>query len=174
MKFAPFVIGTLAVGAAVGWLAPGAPETAAEAQPGGEAESSKIDVLQQEQWLSGEVVLPRADDGHFYADVTVNGSSARMLVDTGATPVALTADDARAIGLMWSDSDIQPVAKGANGMVYGVPVTLAQVQLGDLEARGVAAIVVTDGLEISLLGQSFLSKIERVEMEQDRMVLGGG
>jgi len=58
-------------------------------------------------------------------------------------------------------------------VVYGVPVTLDQVQLGDLEARNVAAIVVTEGLEISLLGQSFLSKIERVEMEQDRMVLGG-
>ena len=173
MKFASFVIGTIAVGAAVGWLAPSDPEAAAEAQPGGEAEATKIDVLQREQWLSGEVVLPRADDGHFYADVTVNGTSARMLVDTGATPVALTADDARAMGLSWSESDVQPVAKGANGVVYGVPVTLDQVQLGDLEARSVAAIVVTEGLEISLLGQSFLSKIERVEMEQDRMVLGG-
>jgi aspartyl protease family protein len=174
MKFGPFVAITIAVGAAVGWMAPGAPEPDDEARTEQAQEpQSKLDVLQQNQWFAGEVVLPRADDGHFYADVTVDGASALMLIDTGATTVALTGEDAEAIGLTWSDSDIRPVAKGASGTVYGVPVKLGHVQLGGLEARDVAALVVPEGLGISLLGQSFLSRIERVEMDQDRMVLGG-
>jgi aspartyl protease family protein len=172
MKFAPFVVITIAIGLAVGWLAPGAPDQAAESSTGSEQESSaELAVMQRDQWLAGEVVLPRAEDGHFYADVTVDGSSALMLVDTGATTVALTGEDAEAMGISWSDSDIRPVAKGASGTVYGVPVTLDQVQLGDLEARGVPAIVVPEGLGISLLGQSFLSKVSRVEVTGDEMVL---
>jgi aspartyl protease family protein len=173
MKFGPFIALTIAAGLVVGWLAPGAPDTASEQATGEKEASAQLEVMQRDQWLAGEEVLPRADDGHFYADVTVDGGSAHMLVDTGATTVALTAEDAEAMGISWNDSDIRPVARGASGAVHGFPVTLGVVQLGDLEARDVSAIVVPEGLDISLLGQSFLSKIERVEMEQDRMVLGG-
>ena len=173
MKFGPFILGTLVIGAAVGWLAPGADMAGgADAEVASES-PDHLGVLQQDQWLAGETVLPRAEDGHVYADVTVDGASALMLVDTGATTIALTGEDAEAMGIAWSDSDIEPVARGANGLVYGVRVTLGHVQLGDLEARDVEATVVPNGLGISLLGQSFLSKIEKVEMQQDRMVLGG-
>ena len=173
MKFGAFIGITLAVGLAVGWLAPPgsdvnpAPERTSEEAP------AQLAAMQQDQWLAGETVLPRADDGHFYAEVTIDGATAHMLVDTGATTIALTGEDAEAMGITWSDSDVQPVAKGANGTVYGVPVTLGLVQLGEFEAKDVAAMVVPEGLYISLLGQSFLSRIDRVEMEQDRMVLGG-
>lgn len=174
MKFGPFVVLTLAAGALVGWFAPGMSDpTAAPGVAKPKDAEAQLEVLQRDQWLAGEVVLPRAEDGHFYADVTVDGGSALMLVDTGATTVALTGEDAEALGIAWNDGDVRPVAKGASGTVYGVPVTLEHVQLGEFEARGVAAIVVPEGLGISLLGQSFLSQIERVEMEQDRMVLGG-
>lgn len=177
MKFAPFVVITLVVGAAVGWLAPGASETSVETAPPNELEATEtpaeMEAMQRDHWLAGEMVLSRDEDGHFYADVTVDGATARMLVDTGATTVALTAEDAQAMGIFWDERDIGPVARGASGMVYGVHVTLDHVELGDLEARNVSAVVVPEGLGISLLGQSFLSQIERVEMESDRMVLGG-
>jgi len=174
MKFGPFVAITVAVGAFVGWFAPRAPGPVPQTKAASEQDSSaQLDVLQQDQWLAGEVVLPRSDDGHFYAEVMVEGTSTLMLVDTGATTVALTGEDAEALGLSWTDGDIRPVAKGASGTVYGVPVTLQHVQLGELEAKEISAIVVPEGLGISLLGQSFLSQIERVEMDQDRMVLGG-
>ena len=172
-KFAPFVVTTIAFGALVGWMAPDAGEEApvtALAAP--ESDPSQLGVLQQEDWVTGEFVIPRADDGHFYAEVSVDGTPSTMLVDTGATMIALSGEDAEAMGLSWSESDIEPVARGANGVVYGVPLTLQSVQLGGIEARGVAAVVVPEGLGISLLGQSFLSRIERVEMQQDRMVLG--
>lgn len=123
-------------------------------------------------WVAGTTELPRAADGHFYADAEINGSRVGFLVDTGASVVALTGADARAAGLIWSSADVRPVAQGASGPVSGVAVTLDSVTLGGHEARDVAAVIVPEGLPISLLGQSFLSTIQPVRIEQDRMVLG--
>ena len=52
-----------------------------------------------------DVLLLREPDGHFYADVSVGGATARMLVDTGASVIALTAEDANRLGIAWSDAD---------------------------------------------------------------------
>jgi len=174
MKFGPFIAVTIGAGLFVGWFAPSVPDTAAvPTTTRQEQATGQLEVLQQEHWLAGETVLPRADDGHFYADVTVDGGSAQMLVDTGATTVALTGEDADAAGVRWTENEIRPVARGANGTVLGVPVMLERVQLGQLEAQGIEAVVIPEGLDVSLLGQSFLSRIQRVEIEQDRMLLGG-
>lgn len=127
----------------------------------------------QDQWFAGEVRLPRQPDGHFYADAAVDGQVTRMLVDTGASVVALTGEDAQAIGLDWDPAEIRPVARGASGIVTGVPVILQQVSIDGLEARNVQAIIVPDGLDTSLLGQSFLSRMGRVEIHDGAMVLGG-
>jgi aspartyl protease family protein len=174
MKFGPFIAVTIGAGLLVGWLAPSGQDLAqVPAASAEEKASAQLDVLQQDEWSGGELVLARADDGHFYADVMVDGGApANMMVDTGATIVALTAEDAEAAGVQWSEDQVQPVARGASGTVYGVHVMLGRVQVGDLEAQQVEAIVVPEGLGISLLGQSFLSKIQRVEIEQDRMALG--
>lgn len=176
MKFGPFVAVTIGAGLLVGWMAPSGEDLAAlsDADASGTNESrAQLDVLQQDAWNAGELVLERAQDGHFYADVAVDGGSANMMVDTGASIVALTGADADAAGVQWSEDQVQPVARGASGTVYGVPVMLGRVQVGDIEAQQVEAIVVPEGLDVSLLGQSFLSKIQRVEIEQDRMLLGG-
>jgi aspartyl protease family protein len=137
---------------------------AAPASPGGDGYAA---------WAAGSTELPRAADGHFYADAAINGTSVNFLVDTGATMVALTGADARAAGLYWSDADVGVVARGASGPVYGVSMTLERVTLGGHEARNVSAIVVPEGLGISLLGQSFLQTIQPVRIDSDRMVLGG-
>lgn len=120
----------------------------------------------------GQTVLPRMGDGHYYAEVRVNGATSRFLVDTGASVIALTADDARAAGIEWDESDVRPIGSGASGPVYGVPAVLDEVVLDGHEARGVAAVVVPEGLEISLLGQSFLSQIDEISVRDDQMVLG--
>jgi aspartyl protease family protein len=117
--------------------------------------------------------LRRAGDGHFYAGVTANGSAITMLVDTGASVVALTGADARAAGLHWDPAQLGVVAQGANGPIRGVALTLDRVTLGSHEAHNVEAIIIPEGLPISLLGQSFLATIEPVRIEKDRMVLGG-
>lgn len=119
-----------------------------------------------------ELVLQRERDGHFYADVSVDGVSTRMLVDTGASVIALTGDDAQAMGLYWDDHEVEAVAQGASGAVHGVRTHIPRVRLGDFEASNVPAIIVPEGLGISLLGQSFLETIGDVRIADDRMVLG--
>lgn len=116
--------------------------------------------------------LIRAADGHFYAGVTVGARPMTMLIDTGASVVALTGADARAAGLHWTPAELGVVAQGASGPIRGVARTLDRVALGGHEARGVRAVIIPDGLPISLLGQSFLATVEPVRIEKDRMVLG--
>jgi aspartyl protease family protein len=170
MKHAPILM-VVAAGGLFGWFAPNlsadrrAPEEAAPVAASAPAAASTFGP-------DPGVVLRRAADGHFYAEVIVGASSTRMLVDTGASVVALTAEDADAIGIPWRSVPLEPVARGAGGEVLGVRVVLDRIQLGLHEAQGVEAVVVPQDLEVSLLGQSFLSHIARVEIDRDRMTLG--
>ena len=162
----------LLIGALVGWFAPGVEPTAelAETAPAESAEP-QLNLAAQPEWHGGEMILGREPDGHFYAGVRIDTSDVRMLVDTGASMIALTGADADSLGIYWDETAVRPVARGASGTVYGVPVTLESVQLGDIEARQVDAVVVPEGLEISLLGQSFLSHIETVNISGDTLTL---
>jgi aspartyl protease family protein len=173
MRYAP-LLAVIAFGAVFGWFSP-PPQAASESSSGHRAREPReqIALANTAQWNAGEVLLPREADGHFYADVTVDSVTSRMLVDTGASVIALTGEDAEAMGVAWSPDEVKPVAQGANGLVYGVNVTLDRVQIGDVEARQVRATVVPEGLGISLLGQSFLGQIGRVEIGDQGMVLGG-
>ena len=105
--------------------------------------------------------------------MTANGRAITMLVDTGASVVALTGADARAAGLNWNPTQLGVVAQGASGPIRGIALTLDRVTLGGHEARDVRAVIIPEGLPISLLGQSFLATVEPVRIEKDRMVLGG-
>jgi len=172
MRFGSFFFGTIAVGALVGWFAPDASSPAPTGSPESPAPAPEhLAVARHESWHADEVVLPRGDGGHFFAEVATDTGKVMMLVDTGATVVALTGNDAAMMGVDWRQDEVRPVARGASGDVYGVPVTLDRIDVGGIEARHVEAVVVPEGLDISLLGQSFLSKINRVEVTADKMVL---
>jgi aspartyl protease family protein len=118
---------------------------------------------------SGAITLQRESDGHFYADVQVNGAPVRFVVDTGASGIALSRDDAQRAGLLL-DNEVEMIGSGASGPVYGQYVQLDRVNLGIKEVRDIPAVVL-DGGEESLLGQSFLSQFDSVKIEDDRMVL---
>ena len=64
----------------------------------------------------------------------------------------------------------QVVGQGASGDVHGEIVSLERVALGSTEAKDVGAVVLDEG-QMSLLGQSFLSKFKSVEIKGDKMVL---
>jgi aspartyl protease family protein len=117
-----------------------------------------------------ETVLERSGDGHFYADVQINGSNVRMLVDTGASAVALSRDDARSAGIATSISMPNVVGEGASGDVRGELVTIDRISLGGATAERVDAVVLDSG-GMSLLGQAFLREFETIEIKDDRMVL---
>ncbi|MEA3078606.1 MAG: aspartyl protease family protein [Sphingomonadales bacterium] len=118
----------------------------------------------------GAVELQRSSDGHFYADVRINNVSVHMLVDTGASVIALSRDDARSAGLATSIGMNDVVGEGADGAVHGEFARLDKVELGPLSAEGLEAVVLNGGQQ-SLLGQSFLSKFASVQIEGDRMIL---
>ena len=114
--------------------------------------------------------LDRASDGQFYADVRINGSVVHMMIDTGASGIALSRDDARSAGLATSIGMNDVVGEGADGAVRGEYVKLDRVELGPLSVSGPDAVVLNSGQQ-SLLGQSFLSKYSSVQIEGNRMVL---
>ena len=118
----------------------------------------------------GSIELQRNPDGHFYADVRVNGTYIHMLVDTGATTIALSRNDARMAGIATSIGMNDVVGRGADGAVHGEAVLLDSIELGPLSAHDLDAVVLNSG-EQSLLGQSFLGKFSSVRIENDRMVL---
>jgi len=112
--------------------------------------------------------LQRGPDGHFYADAQVNGTTVRFMVDTGASVVVLTPQDAQRAGIQLPSE--RSMAMGVGGPVETIPVTLDRIAVGGIEARGVQAAVV-DELPVSLLGQSYLQRVSSVEIRGDRMVL---
>ncbi|MDB5714292.1 MAG: family clan aspartic protease [Sphingomonadales bacterium] len=118
-----------------------------------------------------DVTLVRAPDGHFYADASVNGATIHVLVDTGATTVALTRADAQAAGLQFSPGDFTGTAQTAGGDVALKPVKLDRVGIGPVEAHNVDAVVVDSRMSVSLLGQSWLRRVGNVQITGDRMVL---
>jgi aspartyl protease family protein len=118
----------------------------------------------------GAVELRRAENGHFYADVRINGALVHMLIDTGASGIALSRDDARNAGVATSIGMNEVVGVGADGEVHGDLVRLDRVELGPLSAQGMDAIVLSNG-DQSLLGQSFLGRFASVRIEGDRMLL---
>lgn len=125
-------------------------------------------------WSSPDHTLDRQTDGHFYASAIIDGAPVRMVVDTGASVVALTAADASAAGLDWNDADVAVIGQGASGEVYGVPARLEEVEIGGIVRRNVDAVIIPEGLGISLLGQSWLKQLDGVEISGDRMILLGG
>ena len=121
--------------------------------------------------VSGQgATLNRESDGHFYADAQVNGVTVHFLVDTGATGVALSAADARRVGLPFFQTEFTAVGRGASGEVRGKLVTLDRVSLGGKSVENVSGAIL-EGSEISLLGQSFLSRMGTIEMTPDKMVI---
>jgi aspartyl protease family protein len=122
------------------------------------------------QAADGSVRLEREPDGHFYADVQINGATVNALVDTGASGIALSRADARKAGVATSIGMPNVIGQGADGEVYGEIVTLDSISLGSQSAEGMRAMVLNAG-EQTLLGQDFLSKFENVEIRGDTMVL---
>ncbi len=114
--------------------------------------------------------IRRSPNGHFFVNALVNGQPVRFLVDTGATTVALTVEDARRAGVAVDPASFEIVAQGASGPVRGQALHLSSVELDGKERLHVSALVIEGG-DISLLGQSYLSRLSNVQMRGEEMIL---
>jgi aspartyl protease family protein len=109
---------------------------------------------------SRESVTLAADTrGHFVTEGSVNGIAVRFIVDTGATVVALPGSDARRLGIDYR-AGRRGTTQTANGPVEVFSVKLDNVKVGAIELTSVDALVIEKGLEIALLGMSFLNRVE--------------
>jgi aspartyl protease family protein len=119
----------------------------------------------------GTVALRAGSGRHFRAIAEMNGERVQVLVDTGASDVALTKDDARRIGIDPSRLAYTVPYRTANGTSFGAPVQIGSVKIGDIVFDDVAGHVADGDLGQSLLGMSFLRRLSSVEVRGDEMIL---
>jgi aspartyl protease family protein len=115
-------------------------------------------------------VFPADAQGHVYIDALVNGAPVHFLVDTGATLVSLTTRDAQAAGIDPGALAYTVRTSTANGISEGAPVMLHEVSIGQLPVYDVRALVHRN-LGISLLGQSFLTRLRSYDMQNGELTL---
>lgn len=122
-----------------------------------------------------EVTVPRGGGGTYVVRVTLNGSRATpMLVDTGASALVLTEADARRAGIRVEDLSFNVPVQTANGPSLTAATMVEMVAIGPIVERNVRALVARPGaLTTSLLGHTFLDRLESYEVRAGRMVLRG-
>ena len=120
----------------------------------------------------GTILVVRDTTGHFHINATVNGRPVTFLLDTGASAVVLSYEDARAAGFSPSDLSFSMPVSTANGRAVVAPVKIASIRVGDASFRDVRAFVAQPGaLETSLFGMSALDRLQGWKIEGDRLIL---
>jgi aspartyl protease family protein len=127
--------------------------------------------LDRQQVSGGEVRIKMAANGHFFANVRLNGVKRRMLIDSGATVTALSSDTAAAAGLRPSASLIPVVLQTANGAVRAEAATIAELRLGNITAWDLKVVVSPAFGDMNVLGMNFLSKLKSWRVEEGTLIL---
>ncbi|MDA8587128.1 TIGR02281 family clan AA aspartic protease [Rhodobacteraceae bacterium] len=117
------------------------------------------------------VQVPRGPGGHYFLDVNVGGTTVKFIVDTGATDVVLTLDDARAVGIDTDNLPFLGVANTANGPVKTAFSTVNFMSIGPVRYSRVRVAINGGEMRESLLGMSFLSRFEKIEIGRDGLTL---
>ncbi len=120
------------------------------------------------------VEIARGSGGGFAVATQINGARVAMVLDTGASSVVLTQEAAKAAGLPLEVLNYSVSVETANGRTRAAPVTLDRVSVGGITERAVAALVAQPGqLRTSLLGMSFLNRLESWEVRGDKLSMRG-
>lgn len=127
--------------------------------------------LDRQEVVGDEVRIRMAPDGHFWANVTLNGVQRRMLIDSGATVTAIsdhTATEAR----IDRDVDLVPVMlQTANGMAPARPGTVDELRLGNIVARNLKVVSSPALGPMNVIGMNFLSKLQSWRVEGRTLIL---
>jgi aspartyl protease family protein len=110
--------------------------------------------------VANTLTYPADASGHYFIDAAVNGTPVRFMVDTGATFVALSPEDAATAGIASPNLTFSEAMSTANGVTHAARTSLRSVRLGQLEVDDVAAMVMDQPMPFSLLGMSFLSRVD--------------
>ncbi len=116
--------------------------------------------------------IPMHEDGHYWTEANVNGGSTRFVVDTGASIITLSYDDAKKLNLPYFENDFDVVVNTAGGQTLMAEVTLDVVSVGVIELYNVKALVAQEGmLPVSLLGMNFLNQMRRFEFSNGNLIV---
>jgi aspartyl protease family protein len=154
----------VSAGAVVRLGAPAPILRASSAETRAEAADPAVDPLR-----SGAVL--KGGDGHYWAQAEVNGAPVRFLVDTGATEVALTAQDAERLGFDLSRLQYRSSVVTAAGRTRAAAVRLASVTVAGARLEDVDALVIENGLDSSLLGMSYLGRLSSFQATRQALFL---
>src|SRR5690606_5149831 len=118
-----------------------------------------------------QYIVEPGPGGHYVIEALVNGTPVQFLVDTGASDIVLTMEDAERIGLHPRTLRFTRRFATANGEVRGAPVILREIRVGQFSLFDVSASVNEAPLPVSLLGMSFLGRLNGYQVENGRLVL---
>ena len=121
--------------------------------------------------LTNQLTLEPNRNSQYFVTAQVEGVSIRFLVDTGASAVVLTMEDAERIGLDPDNLTYSQIFNTASGQTRAAPVTLDGIRIGLLEVDNVEASVNESPMGISLLGMTFLSKLDGYQVEEGKLIL---
>jgi len=121
----------------------------------------------------GSVTFIRADDGHFHVEVLVNGTPISFMVDTGATSIVLTLQDAGRLGIDPDTLSYNRLVNTANGETFAASVRLAKIKVGAILLENIGASVSKNMSGLSLLGMNFLNKMKGFKVEGERLTIWG-
>ncbi len=124
----------------------------------------------RQQVSAASVTLPRAQDGHYYAELAINGKILTFMADTGASTVVLSPNDARKIGIDPAQLAFMGEAFTANGMVRTARVSLPNVTFGPFHEEALPASVNQAPMDVSLLGMEYLGRFQ-ISITGDQMIL---
>lgn len=178
-----YVFFIVAVSCVAAWYAPqalkaGSGEQASQTSKARTAKKQaprqrKVARVEPAQVSSGrQVRLKKGRGGHYNADVRVNGRKFNMLVDTGASYIALTAKDAKRMGVYPRADKFIYKTQTANGIARVAVVTLREVKIGNIRVNNVQATVHKGrGLNTNLLGMSFLNRLSKFNFKGDTLTM---
>jgi aspartyl protease family protein len=115
--------------------------------------------------------LRKEGDGHFWATAYVNGEPVKFLVDTGASLVALSLRDARKIGLDTDKLEQNAEVRTAAGRVKAAVTMIEAIEIDGVTVKNVQAVIIDKGLEHSLLGMSFLNRLDGWDVTPTAIVI---
>ena len=118
-----------------------------------------------------EYVIEAGTGGHFVVEAVVNGAPITFLVDTGASSVVLTMEDAERLGFRPESLRFTQRFASANGEVRAAPVVLRELRIGQFSVFDMPASVNEAPLRVSLLGMSFLKRLHGYGVEDGRLIL---
>ncbi|HEY8616281.1 TIGR02281 family clan AA aspartic protease [Phenylobacterium sp.] len=135
------------------------------------AEAPVVIAAQPEAGAGPRAEIPKAADGHYWADAEVNGARVRFLVDTGATAVALTPADAQRLGVKLDQLKFDYTVGTAAGQTRAASIKLAAVSVDGARVENVDALVMEKGLDSSLLGMTYLGRLSSFQATRQALFL---